>query len=41
MSRVGRKPIDIPKGVEVSLKNGEVKVKGSKGQLTQAIPSCL
>lgn len=34
MSRVGRKPIPIPKGVEVTISAGQVAVKGPKGQLT-------
>ncbi len=33
MSRVGRKPVSIPKGVTVSVANGEVTVKGPKGEL--------
>jgi large subunit ribosomal protein L6 len=33
MSRIGKKPISIPKGVEVSIKQGEVSVKGPKGTL--------
>ena len=37
MSRIGRKPINIPAGVEVSLNDGVITVKGSKGTLTQKI----
>ena len=37
MSRIGNLPIDIPTGVEISLENGEVKVKGPKGELTQTL----
>lgn len=37
MSRIGRKPINIPAGVDVSLDNGVVTVKGAKGTLTQKI----
>jgi large subunit ribosomal protein L6 len=37
MSRIGRKPINIPAGVEVNLTNGVLTVKGSKGTLTQSI----
>lgn len=33
MSRIGKQPIQIPSGVEVSVKNGEVSVKGPKGTL--------
>jgi large subunit ribosomal protein L6 len=33
MSRVGKKPIDIPKGVTVNVSGQTVTVKGPKGQL--------
>ena len=33
MSRIGRKPITVPAGVEVKLKGQEVIVKGPKGEL--------
>ena len=35
MSRVGRKPITVPPGVTVTIDNGEVTVKGPKGELHQ------
>ena len=37
MSRIGRKPITIPSGVEVKVNEHEVWVKGPKGTLTQPI----
>ena len=37
MSRIGRKPVVIPKGVKVEVKNGSVKVTGVKGELTTVI----
>ncbi|MCQ2404949.1 MAG: 50S ribosomal protein L6 [Clostridia bacterium] len=37
MSRIGRKPIEIPAGVEVSVADNVVTVKGPKGTLTQVI----
>ena len=37
MSRIGKKPIEIPAGVEVKLEDGIVTVKGPKGTLTQKI----
>ena len=37
MSRIGRKPINIPAGVTVSADNGVVTVKGPKGTLTQKV----
>ncbi len=37
MSRIGRKPINIPAGVEVKVDGAVVTVKGPKGTLTQKI----
>lgn len=37
MSRVGRKPIAIPSGVEVKLDNSTITVKGPKGTLSREI----
>jgi len=37
MSRVGKKPIDLPKQVKVSVENGEVTVEGPKGKLSQRV----
>lgn len=37
MSRVGKKPLAIPAGVTVTVAGGEVKVKGPKGELKQAL----
>ena len=37
MSRVGKLPIQIPGGVQVSVNGTEVSVKGPKGSLTQKI----
>ena len=37
MSRIGKAPIALPKGVEVKVNNGLVTVKGSKGELTQKV----
>ncbi|MGF6494296.1 large subunit ribosomal protein L6 [Luteibacter sp. 621] len=34
MSRVAKKPITLPKGVEIAIANGTVSVKGPKGTLT-------
>ncbi|HZS46412.1 MAG TPA: 50S ribosomal protein L6 [Blastocatellia bacterium] len=39
MSRIGKKPIQIPKGVDVKIDEGEVNVKGPKGQLSTPLPS--
>ncbi len=37
MSRIGRKPINIPAGVDVKISDNVVTVKGPKGTLTQKI----
>ena len=42
MSRIGKLPINIPAGVNVTLKDNVVSVKGPKGELSQAIhPSII
>jgi large subunit ribosomal protein L6 len=41
VSRIGKMPVAIPKGVEVKADAGQVRVKGPKGELTSAIPSGL
>jgi large subunit ribosomal protein L6 len=38
MSRIGRKPIEIPAGVSVSLDPGRVMVNGPLGELSQQMP---
>lgn len=37
-SRVGKRPVDVPKGVTVSLKPGKIEVKGPKGTLSKGLP---
>ena len=39
MSRIGKKPIAVPKGVAVKVLDGAVEVKGPKGTLKQAFPA--
>jgi large subunit ribosomal protein L6 len=39
MSRIGKKPIAIPKGVTVKVVDGAVEVQGPKGKLRQAHPA--
>jgi large subunit ribosomal protein L6 len=38
MSRIGRKPIPVPKGVNVTVHDETVEIKGPKGTLTQRVP---
>ena len=39
MSRIGKKPITIPKGVTVKVLDGAVEIQGPKGKLKQAFPA--
>ena len=39
MSRIGKKPIEIPQGVEIKMTDGVVTTKGTLGTLSYAIPS--
>jgi large subunit ribosomal protein L6 len=38
MSRIGRAPIAVPSGVEVTVADGTITVKGPKGTLSREIP---
>jgi len=38
MSRVGRRPIDVPSGIKVEIQGGSVKVEGSGKKLEYTIP---
>lgn len=37
MSRIGRLPIDIPAGVDITVDGDQITVKGPKGELTQRV----
>ena len=39
MSRIGRKPVVLPKGVSLTQKPGQFSVKGPKGELSKPMPS--
>jgi large subunit ribosomal protein L6 len=41
MSRVARKPVQLPKGVEITPSAGAVKVKGPKGELSLRLSAAL
>ena len=41
MSRIGRMPISVPAGVDVSINENSVTVKGAKGILTRTVPKQL
>ena len=38
MSRIGRKPINVPEGVNIEAKKNEITVKGPKGELNVEVP---
>ena len=38
MSRIGQKPVAVPKGVTVTLSGNSVSVKGPKGELARTFP---
>jgi large subunit ribosomal protein L6 len=39
VSRIGRKPIELPAGVMVAISPGRVQVNGPLGELSQAVPA--
>jgi large subunit ribosomal protein L6 len=41
MSRIGRRPIQVPGGVIVSIAGGGVTVKGPRGELSQSVPASI
>jgi large subunit ribosomal protein L6 len=41
MSRIGKKPIAIPKGVTVKVVGSSVEVQGPKGKMRQAFPTVI
>jgi large subunit ribosomal protein L6 len=38
MSRIGKKPVPLPKGVKVKMEEGKLMVTGPRGTLTQVMP---
>jgi large subunit ribosomal protein L6 len=41
MSRIGRKPIPLVKGVKIEKKDGTIKMTGPKGDLSAKVPSSI
>jgi large subunit ribosomal protein L6 len=39
MSRIGKRPVNIPEKVDVNIKDANVTVKGPKGELNYALTS--
>ena len=38
MSKIGRKPVLIPEGIDISIQEGLIRVQGEKGNLSLVIP---
>ena len=41
MSRIGRMPVPVPKGVDVKIQGSHVHVKGPKGELQHTFPAVM
>ncbi|MCG3196292.1 MAG: 50S ribosomal protein L6 [Candidatus Omnitrophica bacterium] len=41
MSRIGKLPIKLPKGVDVKIEPGSIEVKGPKGSLSRVVPASV
>ena len=41
MSRIGKKPINIPTNVEITISGSSVRVKGPKGELIREMPNSI
>lgn len=39
MSKIGKRPIEIPEGVEVKIEGQKIKIRGEKGELTREVSS--
>jgi large subunit ribosomal protein L6 len=41
MSRIGRAPVPVPDGVAVQITDGQITVKGPRGELSRVIPGAI
>jgi large subunit ribosomal protein L6 len=41
VSRIGRLPVEVPQGVDVTIKGSHVRVKGPKGELQRTFPAAM
>ncbi len=41
MSRIGKMPVSLPKGVQVDIHGSTVKVKGPKGEISRTFPAAM
>ena len=39
MSRIGKKPVPVPSGVNVTIKDSTIAIKGPKGELKRPVPT--
>jgi large subunit ribosomal protein L6 len=39
ISRIGKRPVEVPAGVTIALKDGHLAVKGPKGEVRQHVPA--
>ena len=41
MSRIGKKPVTVPKGVTITQNGNSITVKGPKGELSRTLPAAM
>ena len=41
MSRVGKKPVELPDGIEANIIANEITIKGKKGELNATFPETV
>ena len=41
MSRVGKKPVELPEGITVAISSNEITIKGKKGELNATFPDTI
>ena len=41
MSRIGRMPVEVPGGVDVTIKGSHVRIKGPKGEMEHLFPAAM
>jgi len=41
MSRIGKRPVPVPKGVTVTIEGNTVRVKGPRGELARTLPAAI
>lgn len=41
MSRIGRLPVPVPSGVDITIEHGNITVKGPRGEMAQEVPPSI